>query len=93
LLSIKPATPPPQAPGILDGCIFFLDINSYSGMNQNSLFVGLVEELGGHCVQEWSHNNMGITHVLFMKGDLRTLEKVVASNGDVFCVSLGWLLE
>jgi hypothetical protein len=91
--SIQEHTSPQKEPGILDGCVFFLDINSLTGSNQNNLFVGLIEELGGACVQEWSHNNMGITHVLFMNGEMRTLEKVLASNGDVFCVSLGWLLE
>ena len=90
---MQETTPPPREPGILDGCVFFLDVNSLTGSNQNGLFAGLIEELGGQCVQAWSHNNMGITHVLFMNGEMRTLEKVRASNGDVFCVSLGWLLE
>jgi hypothetical protein len=91
--TLQEKTPPPKQPGILEDCVFFLDINSLTGANQNSLFVGLIKELGGVSVQEWTHNNMGITHVLFMNGEMRTLEKVLASNGEVFCVSLGWLLE
>lgn len=92
VMAVHQASPAPM-PGILEGCVFFLDINSLDGTNQNGLFAGLVEELGGVSVDHWMHNNMGITHVLFMNGEMRTLEKVLASNDQVWCVSLGWLLE
>lgn len=90
---IQEQTPPPKAPGILDGCVFYLDIVNANGINQNALFAGLVTDLGGEYVEFWTHNNMGITHVVYMMGELRTLEKVIASNGDVYCVGIGWLLE
>ncbi|KAK3062014.1 hypothetical protein LTS18_004982 [Coniosporium uncinatum] len=36
---------------------------------------------------------MDVTHVLFKDGDDRTLEKVIASNGGVQCVNVGWAVD
>jgi hypothetical protein len=79
--------------GPLEGLVFFLDVNKLDGENSNQLFVPVVEELGGEWVPEWTSNSMGVTHVVFMNGELRTLEKVVATNGQVHCVNISWLLE
>jgi len=80
-------------PGPLFGLVFFLDVNKIDGENSNQLFVPLIEQLGGECVPEWSSNSMGVTHVVFMNGEIRTLEKVVATNGQVHCVNISWVLE
>lgn len=73
--------------------VIFLDVNKTDGENSNQLFVPVVEQLGGEWVPEWSSNSMGVTHVVFMNGEMRTLEKVVATNGQVHCVNISWLLE
>ena len=39
------------------------------------------------------NGKVGITHVVFKDGGRRTLEKVNESNGQVFCVGVGWVLE
>jgi hypothetical protein len=91
--SITLAEPAEKAPGILSGQVFFLDVNSIDGVNSNHLFMPLVEQLGGECILEWTSNSMGVTHVLFMNGEMRTLEKVIATNGQVRCVNISWLLE
>jgi hypothetical protein len=38
-------------------------------------------------------SKVGITHVVYKDGGKRTLEKVRSSNGVVFCVGVGWVLE
>jgi hypothetical protein len=82
-----------RPPGILDGLVFFLDLVNQQGADSNYLFAPLVEELGGECVPHWTSNALPVTHVVFMNGNIRTLEKVVASNGEVECVNISWLLE
>jgi hypothetical protein len=96
-----PPTPAPvevveavqRPPGVLDGLVFFLDLVNQQGTDSNYLFAPLVEEMGGECVVQWTSNALPVTHVAFMNGDVRTLEKVVASNGEVQCVNISWLLE
>jgi hypothetical protein len=62
-------------------------------MNASSLFVPLLLDLGARVVAHWASNTDPITHVLFKDGDLMTLEKVVASNGMVKAVNIGWVLD
>ena len=80
-------------PGVLAGAAFFVDVRSADGTDAGGLFVPLLEELGARVVENWTSNNMDLTHVLFKDGDRMTLEKVVATNGGVKCVNIGWALE
>jgi hypothetical protein len=82
-----------RPPGILDGLVFYLDLVNQQGADSNYLFAPLIEEMGGECVVQWTSSALPVTHVVFMNGDVRTLEKVVASNGEVYCVNISWLLE
>ena len=38
-------------------------------------------------------SKVGITHVVYKDGGKRTLEKVRAAGGIVYCVGVGWVLE
>lgn len=80
-------------PGVLAGTVFFVDVRSVDGTDAGGLFVPLLEELGARVVENWTSNNMDLTHVLFKDGDRMTLEKVVATNGGVKCVNIGWALD
>ncbi|KAF1982569.1 hypothetical protein K402DRAFT_193919 [Aulographum hederae CBS 113979] len=79
--------------GLLTDCVFFVDVNTSDGDDARHLFVPLLEEMGATCVGQWTSNTDDITHVLFKDGDDRTLEKVVASNGRVQCINVGWAVE
>ena len=89
----KPPVVPAAEPGVLAGTVFFVDVRSADGTDVGGLFVPLLEELGARVVENWTSNNMDLTHVLFKDGDRMTLEKVVATNGGVKCVNIGWALE
>ena len=89
----KPPVVPAAEPGVLAGTVFFVDVRSADGTDAGGLFVPLLEELGARVVENWTSNNMDLTHVLFKDGDRMTLEKVVATNGGVKCVNIGWALE
>lgn len=78
---------------VLRGAVVFLDVYDNGGQNCGELFRPLLEELGAECVPSWSSRTQEVTHVLFKDGELRTLTKVVASNGAVKCVNIGWPLE
>lgn len=77
----------------LEGLVFFLDVNNTEGVDSNKLFAPLIEQLGGEVVPDWTSNSMGVTHVVFMNGEMRTLEKIVATNSQVHCVNISWVLE
>ena len=89
----KPPVVPAAEPGVLAGTVFFVDVKSADGKDAGGLFVPLLEELGARVVENWTSNNMDLTHVLFKDGDRMTLEKVIATNGGVKCVNIGWALE
>lgn len=89
----KPPVVPAAEPGVLAGTVFFVDVRSADGTDAGGLFVPLLEELGARVAENWTSNNMDLTHVLFKDGDRMTLEKVVATNGGVKCVNIGWALE
>jgi hypothetical protein len=89
----KPPVVPAAEPGVLAGTVFFVDVRSADGTDAGGLFVPLLEELGARVVENWTSNNMDLTHVLFKDGDRMTLEKVVATDGGVKCVNIGWALE
>ena len=84
---------PLQLQGIMSGLVFFVDLVCNDGSDGNRFFIPLLLDLGAQVVPEWYSNNMGITHVLFMNGQRRTLEKVIASKGAVSCVKLTWAME
>ncbi|OCL04889.1 hypothetical protein AOQ84DRAFT_107794 [Glonium stellatum] len=90
---VKSPAIPAAEPGVLAGTVFFVDVRSADGADAGGLFVPLLEELGARVVENWTNNNMDLTHVLFKDGDQMTLEKVVATNGAVKCVNIGWALE
>ncbi|KAF2436986.1 hypothetical protein EJ08DRAFT_674080 [Tothia fuscella] len=83
----------PRPEGVLDGLVFYLDLYNQLGVDSRHLFAPLVEQLGGEWIPEWTSNAMPVTHVLFMNGELRTLEKVIASNAEVHVVNISWLLD
>lgn len=85
--------PAGKTAGPLDGLVFFLDVNNTEGVDSNKLFAPLIEQLGGDVIPDWTSNSMGVTHVVFMNGEMRTLEKIVATNGHVHCVNISWVLE
>ncbi|TID23055.1 brct domain-containing protein [Venturia nashicola] len=85
--------PPEKITGPLDGLVFFLDVNNVEGVDSNELFAPVIEQLGGYVVPDWTSNSMGVTHVVFMNGEMRTLEKIVATNGQVHCVNISWVLD
>ena len=87
------ATPPTPRPVILAGLVFYVDVQDRNGADASSLFVPLLLDLGARVVAHWASNTDPITHVLFKDGDLMTLEKVVASNGAVKAINVGWVLD
>lgn len=84
---------PMRAARPFDGLVFYLEIRGTDGSDQNILFSPLVEELGGRVVPSWTTNGMTVTHVVFKDGEVRTLEKIAASNGEVQLVNIAYLLE
>jgi len=73
--------------------VFYVDVQDRNGADASSLFVPLLFDLGARVVAHWASNTDPVTHVLFKDGDLMTLEKVVASNGAVKAVNIGWVLD
>ncbi|KAF2691917.1 hypothetical protein K458DRAFT_411620 [Lentithecium fluviatile CBS 122367] len=77
--------------GPLRGMKFFVDVTS-NGKDQSFLFTGLLEDMGAQVERTWD-NDTFLTHVLYKDGKKTTLDKVVASNGKVKCVNVGWILD
>ncbi|KAF2476460.1 uncharacterized protein BDR25DRAFT_339466 [Lindgomyces ingoldianus] len=78
--------------GVLSGTVFYVDVMS-NGKDSNHLFTPLLKDMGAQCVPNWTSKTMGITHVLYKDGSPMTLEKVVASNGAVKCVNIGFVID
>jgi len=93
LAPVALAIPPTPRPSILAGLVFYVDVLDRNGGDARSLFVPLLLDLGARVVPHWASNVDPVTHVLFKDGDLMTLEKVVASNGAVKAVNIGWVLD
>lgn len=74
-------------------CVFYVDVRTAEGNDAGGFFIPLLKDMGASVVSQWTSNSMPVTHVLFKDGDDRTLEKVVASNGGVKCVNVGWAVE
>jgi hypothetical protein len=80
------------ADGPLTDTIFYLDIKS-RGRSENHIFVGLLEDMGAQVIRSWESKYVGPTHVLFKEGSPETLQKVIASNGTVKCVNVGFAID
>ncbi|KAL2842175.1 hypothetical protein BJY01DRAFT_5844 [Aspergillus pseudoustus] len=93
----------------LRGAVVYVDVHTTEGEDASGLFVEALQEMGARCVKNWSWNpraslspeetvepkesRVGITHVVFKDGGVRTLEKVRAAAGLVKCVGVGWVLD
>lgn len=93
---------------VLRGAVVFVDVHTTEGEDASGIFVELLTQMGARCVKTWSWNprasqspdgvdpkesKVGITHVVFKDGGVRTLEKVRQAGDLVKCVGVGWVLE
>ncbi|OJD13165.1 hypothetical protein AJ78_06349 [Emergomyces pasteurianus Ep9510] len=99
----------PQNEKVLQGAVVFADVHTAEGADASGIFVELLTQMGARCVKSWSWNpraslspvdgtdpkdgKVGITHVVFKDGGVRTLEKVREAGGVVKCVGVGWVLD
>ncbi|KAJ5294197.1 hypothetical protein PENANT_c028G10836 [Penicillium antarcticum] len=93
----------------LHGAVVHVDVHTTEGEDASGIFVELLQQMGARCVKSWSWNpasshpdvdgaelkesRVGITHVVYKDGGLRTLEKVKKARGLVKCVGVGWVLD
>ncbi|EEP77632.1 predicted protein [Uncinocarpus reesii 1704] len=84
---------------ILQGAVVYTDVHTKEGADASGIFVELLTQMGARCVKSWNWNprtslspvdgaepkeiKIGITHVIFKDGGIRTLEKVREANGVV----------
>jgi hypothetical protein len=80
------------AVGPLHGVAFYFDVH-HEGQDASSAFTPILDQLGAIAVSPWPTNILDVTHVVFLNGSQSTLEKVVAADGAVKCVSVGWIIE
>ncbi|KAJ5095984.1 hypothetical protein NUU61_005340 [Penicillium alfredii] len=96
-------------PPVLRGAVVHVDVHTTEGEDASGIFVELLQQMGARCVKGWSWNprsslspvdgaepkeaKVGITHVVYKDGGLRTLEKVKHAAGLVKCVGVGWVLD
>ncbi|KAI1932232.1 hypothetical protein LOZ65_000818 [Ophidiomyces ophidiicola] len=94
---------------VLQGAVVYADIHTKEGADASGIFVELLTQMGARCVKSWNWNprislspvdgvepkgsKIGITHVVFKDGGVRTLEKVRQANGVVKCVGVNWVLD
>ncbi|KAH9863241.1 hypothetical protein IAQ61_009518 [Plenodomus lingam] len=76
--------------GPLGGMTFLVDVTR-KGKDQEFLFRHLLEDLGAKVVQDWESGT--ISHVIYKDGNNSTLQKIVASNGAIKCVNVGYALD
>ncbi|KAF7714437.1 Uncharacterized protein PECH_002193 [Penicillium ucsense] len=93
----------------LQGAVVYVDVHTTEGEDASGIFVELLQQMGARCFRSWSWNprsslspvdgeepkesKVGITHVVYKDGGLRTLEKVKYAGGLVKCVGVGWVLD
>ncbi|KAL4744014.1 hypothetical protein BDV11DRAFT_210723, partial [Aspergillus similis] len=98
-----------QASGCLRGAVVYVDVHTTEGEDASGIFIELLQQMGARCIRNWSWNprvsvspdedatsvngKIGITHVVFKDGGVRTLEKVRQARGLVKCVGVGWVLN
>lgn len=93
---------------VLRGAVVHVDVHTTEGDDASGIFVELLQQMGARCVKTWTWNprssmspvdgvepggKVGITHVVYKDGGLRTMEKVKYAAGLVKCVGVGWVLE
>ncbi|KAJ5659402.1 hypothetical protein N7507_005853 [Penicillium longicatenatum] len=92
----------------LRGAVVYVDVHTTEGEDASGIFIELLQQMGARCFKSWSWNprasmspvdgvdpvaKVGITHVVYKDGGLRTLEKVKQAAGLVKCVGVGWVLD
>lgn len=93
----------------LQGAVVYVDVHTTEGEDASGIFIELLQQMGARCVKNWSWNprasvmpeqgtdqkdgKVGITHVVYKDGGVRTLEKVRSARGLVKCVGVGWVLD
>ncbi|KAJ9300725.1 hypothetical protein DTO271G3_1889 [Paecilomyces variotii] len=96
-------------PQVLKGVSAFVDVHTTEGEDASGIFIELLTQMGARCVKSWSwnpraslspvdgaeprENKVGITHVIYKDGGVRTLEKVRQAGGLVKCVGVSWVLD
>ncbi|KAE8147960.1 hypothetical protein BDV25DRAFT_159220 [Aspergillus avenaceus] len=99
----------PKPAGPLGGAVVYVDVHTTEGEDASGIFVELLQQMGARCVKNWSWNprstlslteqaeakdgKVGITHVVYKDGGVRTLEKVRHAASLVKCVGVGWVLD
>ncbi|KAL1964587.1 hypothetical protein VTN77DRAFT_6761 [Rasamsonia byssochlamydoides] len=94
---------------VLRGAVVFVDVYTTEGEDASGIFIELLTQMGARCVKTWSWNprssqspvggadpkesKVGITHVVYKDGGIRTLEKVRQAGDLVKCVGVGWVLD
>ncbi|RHZ60120.1 uncharacterized protein CDV56_107795 [Aspergillus thermomutatus] len=94
---------------VLGGAVVYVDVHTTEGEDASGIFIELLQQMGARCVKSWGWNprasmssadmtnrrdsKVGITHVVFKDGGVRTLEKVRQAAGLVKCVGVGWVLD
>lgn len=93
---------------LLQGAVVYVDVHTTEGEDASGIFIELLQQMGAKCFKTWSWNprasvspedaadprdKVGITHVVFKDGGVRTLEKVRQAGGVVKCVGVGWVLD
>ncbi|KAL4887968.1 hypothetical protein BDV59DRAFT_151969 [Aspergillus ambiguus] len=94
---------------VLRGAVVYVDVHTTEGEDASGIFVELLNQMGARCVKNWGWNpraslcpleehepkegRIGITHVVYKDGGVRTLEKVRQARGVVKCVGVGWVLD
>lgn len=94
---------------VLRGAVVYADVHTTDGADASGIFVELLNQMGARCVKNWTWNprmslspvdgvdpkegKIGITHVIYKDGSMRTLEKVKETAGVVKCVGVGWVLD
>jgi hypothetical protein len=93
---------------VLQGVVAHVDVHTTEGEDASGIFIELLQQMGARCVKNWAWNprsglspvdgadpdsRVGITHVVFKDGGVRTIEKVRQASGLVKCVGVGWVLE
>ena len=94
---------------VLQGAVVYADVHTMEGADASGIFIELLTQMGARCVKSWNWNprtslspvdgaepketKVGITHVVYKDGGVRTLEKVREANGLVKCVGVGWVLD
>ncbi|KAL4885533.1 hypothetical protein BJY04DRAFT_214330 [Aspergillus karnatakaensis] len=93
----------------LSGAVVYVDVHTTEGEDASGIFIEVLQQMGAKCIRNWSwnprvsvspeesaaavNNRIGITHVVFKDGGVRTLEKVRQAAGVVKCVGVGWVLD